>query len=86
MAEYLSASVSPVRLRRIRRSLNDQRRWKSALEPRTESGGVAEWLKATVLKTVRPLKGLVGSNPTASALVRGTFLSNTALGRDTPFP
>ncbi len=29
-------------------------------------GGVAEWLKAAVLKTASP-KGLVGSNPTASA-------------------
>ena len=31
-------------------------------------GGVAEWLKAAVLKTVRPQKGLVGSNPTPSAI------------------
>ena len=30
-------------------------------------GGVAEWSKATVLKTV-DLQGSVGSNPTASAL------------------
>lgn len=29
-------------------------------------GGLAEWLKAAVLKTVKP-KGFVGSNPTASA-------------------
>jgi hypothetical protein len=29
-------------------------------------GGVAEWLNATVLKTVGP-QGLVGSNPTPSA-------------------
>ena len=29
-------------------------------------GGVAEWLKAAVLKTVKP-QGFVGSNPTASA-------------------
>ena len=32
-----------------------------------KSGGVAEWLKATVLKTVEP-QGSVGSNPTASAI------------------
>ena len=30
-------------------------------------GGVGEWLKPAVLKTVRPQKGLVGSNPTPSA-------------------
>ena len=30
-------------------------------------GGVGEWLKPTVLKTVGPQKGLVGSNPTPSA-------------------
>lgn len=29
-------------------------------------GGVAEWLKAAVLKTVVP-QGTVGSNPTSSA-------------------
>ncbi len=29
-------------------------------------GGVAEWLKAAVLKTANP-QGFVGSNPTASA-------------------
>jgi hypothetical protein len=28
---------------------------------------VGEWLKPAVLKTVRPQKGLVGSNPTPSA-------------------
>ena len=32
----------------------------------TERGGVSEWLKEAVLKTVVP-KGTVGSNPTASA-------------------
>jgi hypothetical protein len=32
-------------------------------------GGVAERLKAAVLKTVRPQKGLVGSNPTPSAML-----------------
>jgi|HubBroStandDraft_4_1064222.scaffolds.fasta_scaffold60790_1 hypothetical protein len=31
------------------------------------SGGVGERLKPAVLKTVRPQKGLVGSNPTPSA-------------------
>ena len=31
------------------------------------SGGVAEWLKAAVLKTVVP-QGTVGSNPTSSAI------------------
>lgn len=31
-------------------------------------GSVAEWLIATVLKTVGP-RGLVGSNPTASAII-----------------
>ncbi len=30
-------------------------------------GGMAEWLKAAVLKTVVP-KGTVGSNPTSSAI------------------
>ena len=41
-------------------------------------GGMAEWLKAAVLKTVKP-QGFVGSNPTASAretkarLVRAFF-------------
>ena len=30
------------------------------------NGGMAEWLKAAVLKTVE-LKGSVGSNPTSSA-------------------
>ena len=33
----------------------------------TSRGGVAEWLKAAVLKTVEP-QGSVGSNPTASAI------------------
>ena len=32
----------------------------------TSRGGVAEWLKAAVLKTVEP-QGSVGSNPTSSA-------------------
>jgi hypothetical protein len=31
-------------------------------------GGMAEWLKAAVLKTAEP-KGSVGSNPTPSAIV-----------------
>ena len=30
-------------------------------------GGVSEWSKETVLKTVGPYSGLVGSNPTPSA-------------------
>jgi hypothetical protein len=34
-------------------------------------GGVAEWLNATVLKTVGP-QGLVGSNPTPSATIVST--------------
>jgi hypothetical protein len=37
------------------------------------SGGVGEWLKPAVLKTVRPQKGLVGSNPTPSATQSGVF-------------
>ena len=37
-----------------------------ALSEATPCGGVAEWLKAAVLKTVKP-QGFVGSNPTASA-------------------
>ena len=32
---------------------------------------MAERLKAAVLKTVRPQKGLVGSNPTPSAILGG---------------
>jgi len=36
-------------------------------------GGVGEWLKPAVLKTVRPQKGLVGSNPTPSATQSGVF-------------
>ena len=32
-----------------------------------EYGGMAEWFKAAVLKTVE-LKGSVGSNPTSSAI------------------
>ena len=35
------------------------------------NGGVAEWLKAAVLKTVEP-QGSVGSNPTASAISSST--------------
>ena len=34
-------------------------------------GGVAEWSKAAVLKTVVP-QGTVGSNPTTSAIVSAT--------------
>ncbi len=34
----------------------------------TFDGGVAEWSKAAVLKTVVP-QGTVGSNPTSSALI-----------------
>ena len=33
------------------------------------SGGMAEWLKAAVLKTVE-LNGSVGSNPTPSAITK----------------
>ena len=33
------------------------------------NGGVAEWSNALVLKTSRP-KGLVGSNPTPSAIAQ----------------
>jgi hypothetical protein len=36
-------------------------------------GEVGEWLKPAVLKTVRPQKGLVGSNPTLSASQSGDF-------------
>ena len=32
------------------------------------NGEVAEWLKATVLKTVIPQNGIVGSNPTLTAI------------------
>ena len=35
-----------------------------------QRGGVAEWLNATVLKTVDP-QGFVGSNPTPSARTLG---------------
>ena len=41
----------------------------SAKEAAYREGGVAEWFKATVLKTV-VRKGLVGSNPTPSAILR----------------
>jgi hypothetical protein len=34
---------------------------------------VGEWLKPAVLKTVRPQKGLVGSNPTPSAIQSATL-------------
>ena len=37
---------------------------------RASPGGVSEWSKETVLKTVGPDPGLVGSNPTPSALRR----------------
>jgi hypothetical protein len=37
------------------------------LMQRTSPGGVSEWSKETVLKTVGPDPGLVGSNPTPSA-------------------
>ena len=36
---------------------------------RTSCGGVAEWLKAAVLKTVN-VHAFVGSNPTASASIQ----------------
>lgn len=36
-----------------------------------DDGGVAEWSKAAVLKTVVP-QGTVGSNPTSSAICRGS--------------
>ena len=39
---------------------------KRCAHAQTPCGGVAEWLKAAVLKTVKP-QGFVGSNPTASA-------------------
>ena len=39
-----------------------------------EYGGVCEWLKQTVLKTVRP-QGLEGSNPSASAKFYITYVS-----------
>lgn len=38
---------------------------------------VAEWTKATVLKTVDP-QGSVGSNPTRSARLLGTYGYETA--------
>ena len=45
-----------------------------ALDVRIEGiGGVGKWLTPAVLKTVRPQKGLVGSNPTPSASQSGHF-------------
>jgi hypothetical protein len=49
-------------------------RAKPKLSARIENaGGVGERLKPAVLKTVRPQKGLVGSNPTPSATQSGDF-------------
>ena len=48
-----------MRKRRIPADAVDVRIW--------NAGGVGERLKPAVLKTVRPQKGLVGSNPTPSA-------------------
>ena len=39
------------------------------------TGGVAEWLKAAVLKTAVP-QGTVGSNPTPSAMCPYTLMGN----------
>lgn len=49
--------------------------------PVQKSGGMAEWLKAAVLKTVVP-QGTVGSNPTSSA----TFLHPNRPARQTSSP
>jgi len=43
-------------------------------------GGVAERLKAAVLKTVRPQNGLVGSNPTPSAKQSQRFFLSVPFG------
>ena len=40
-------------------------------------GGVAEWLKATVLKTVN-VQAFVGSNPTPSVLLSSSLWCDTA--------
>lgn len=42
-----------------------------------DSGGVAEWPIAAVLKTVVP-KGTVGSNPTSSGFVKLKFCEGVA--------
>ena len=44
----------------------DKGHWALLLCFRSKDGGVAEWSKAAVLKTVVP-QGTVGSNPTSSA-------------------
>jgi hypothetical protein len=41
---------------------------------------VGEWLKPAVLKTVRPQKGLVGSNPTPSASQSQRFSLSVPFG------
>jgi hypothetical protein len=48
-------------------------------------GGVGEWLKPAVLKTVRPQKGLVGSNPTPSASQSGRFSLLVPFGQNCRF-
>ena len=42
------------------------------------SGGMAEWLKAAVLKTVVP-RGTVGSNPTSSAIKGEKIIKSSRL-------
>ena len=46
-------------------------------------GGVGERLKPAVLKTVRPQKGLVGSNPTPSAIQPWSFSPPAAQCQET---
>ena len=46
-------------------------------------GGVGERLKPAVLKTVRPQKGLVGSNPTPSAIQSWSFSPPAAQCQET---
>jgi hypothetical protein len=48
-------------------------------------GGVGEWLKPAVLKTVRPQKGLVGSNPTPSAIQSWHFSLSVSFGQNCRF-
>jgi hypothetical protein len=57
--------LAPDGHRRMRRRGRD--RPPGTLMQRTSPGGVSEWSKETVLKTVGPDPGLVGSNPTPSA-------------------
>jgi hypothetical protein len=49
------------------------------------NGGVGKWLTPAVLKTVRPQKGLVGSNPTPSATQSTLNYSVERSGRKLPF-